>query len=101
MVNKGFIADLMPKHPIYTHLLSAEAQKVLGKVHAQTEPALERLAHRLTDFLRQRGLGGIVFERKDRDGSDVGQRAAVEAIRARAERQARRANGDCAKCSAE
>jgi arginine N-succinyltransferase len=43
MGNKAFIAELMPKHPIYTLLLSPEAQKVLGKVHPQTEPALHLL----------------------------------------------------------
>jgi len=44
MVNKRFIADLMPKHPIYIPLLSAEAQQVIGKVHKQTEPAMKMLA---------------------------------------------------------
>ena len=36
---KAFIAELMPKLPIYTSLLTEEAQAVIGKVHAQTEPA--------------------------------------------------------------
>lgn len=40
MVSKKFIADLMPKHPIYIPLLPKEAQAVIGKVHPQTEPAL-------------------------------------------------------------
>jgi len=43
MGNKAFIAELMPKHPIYTVLLSAEARAVIGKVHAQTAPALHLL----------------------------------------------------------
>lgn len=43
--NKQFIADLIPKYPIYTHLLSADAQKVIGQVHPETQHAL--------DFLRQ------------------------------------------------
>jgi len=43
MGNKAFIAELMPKHPIYTPLLSPEAQAVLGKVHPQTAPALHLL----------------------------------------------------------
>lgn len=43
MVNKKFIADLMPTHPIYIPLLSAEAQSVIGKVHEQTAPALKIL----------------------------------------------------------
>ncbi|VEA47474.1 arginine N-succinyltransferase [Salmonella enterica subsp. arizonae] len=32
---KAFIAELMPKHPIYTHFLSEEAQAVIGEVHPQ------------------------------------------------------------------
>ncbi|RPH25951.1 arginine N-succinyltransferase [Buttiauxella warmboldiae] len=36
---KAFIAELMPKHPIYTDFLSPEAQAVIGKVHPQTAPA--------------------------------------------------------------
>jgi arginine N-succinyltransferase len=43
MVNKRFIADLLPKHPIYIPLLPPEAQAVIGKVHPQTEPALKML----------------------------------------------------------
>lgn len=43
MVNKSFIADLMPRLPIYVTLLSAEAQAVIGKVHEQTGPALKIL----------------------------------------------------------
>ncbi|MDE2149385.1 MAG: arginine N-succinyltransferase [Gammaproteobacteria bacterium] len=41
--NKACIAELMPKHPIYTVLLSAEARAVLGRVHPQTAPALHLL----------------------------------------------------------
>lgn len=41
--NKAVIAELMPKHPIYTVLLPAEAQAVLGKVHPETAPALRFL----------------------------------------------------------
>ncbi|BCL71376.1 arginine N-succinyltransferase [Vibrio nigripulchritudo ATCC 27043] len=40
---KGFIADLMPKLPIYINLLSPEAQAVIGKVHDNTRPALRLL----------------------------------------------------------
>lgn len=43
MVNKRFIADLMPKHPIYIPLLPKEAQAVIGEVHDQTRPALKIL----------------------------------------------------------
>jgi len=38
-----FIAELMPKYPIYVPMLSKEAQAVIGKVHPDTEPALELL----------------------------------------------------------
>ena len=40
---KGFIADLMPKLPIYVNLLSEEAQAVIGQVHEKTRPALRLL----------------------------------------------------------
>jgi len=36
---KSFIAELMPKHPIYLPFLSDEAQAVVGKVHENTVPA--------------------------------------------------------------
>jgi len=41
--NKGFIAELMPKYPIYVSLLSEEAQQVINKVHKKTIPALRLL----------------------------------------------------------
>lgn len=41
--NKGFIAELMPAHPIYAVLLPPEARAVMGQVHAQTAPALRLL----------------------------------------------------------
>lgn len=40
---KVFIAELMPKYPIYVNLLSAEAQAVIGQVHEKTKPALNLL----------------------------------------------------------
>ena len=43
MGKKSFIAELMPKYPIYTSLLSEDAQAVIGKVHEQTKPALRLL----------------------------------------------------------
>lgn len=43
VVNKQFITDLMPIHPIYIHLLPRNAQAVIGKVHPNTEPALKFL----------------------------------------------------------
>ncbi|MDZ4850883.1 MAG: arginine N-succinyltransferase [Pirellulaceae bacterium] len=41
--NKDFIADLMPRHPIYLSLLPEEVQAVIGRVHTQTQPALAML----------------------------------------------------------
>lgn len=40
---KDFIADLMPKYPIYLNTLTAEAKAVIGHVHENTKPALELL----------------------------------------------------------
>ncbi|WP_462157144.1 arginine N-succinyltransferase [Pseudoalteromonas sp. GB56] len=40
---KVFIAELMPKYPIYVNLLSKEAQQVVGEVHDNTRPAIELL----------------------------------------------------------
>ena len=40
---KVFIAELMPKYPIYVSLLSKQAQAVIGKVHDKTRPALALL----------------------------------------------------------
>ncbi|WP_413739000.1 arginine N-succinyltransferase [Sodalis sp. RH21] len=37
--NKSFIAELMPKHPLYVDFLAPEARAIIGKVHPQTEPA--------------------------------------------------------------
>jgi arginine N-succinyltransferase len=47
--DKQFIADLMPRHPIYIPMLSPEAQAVIGEVHGETEPALK--------LLKQEGFG--------------------------------------------
>lgn len=40
---KQFIAELMPKYPIYVNLLSKQAQAVIGQVHEKTKPALQLL----------------------------------------------------------
>ena len=41
--NKEFIADLMPKFPIYLEFLSDEAQHTIGKPHPETAPAMALL----------------------------------------------------------
>ncbi len=49
--SKKFIADLMPRHPIYVPLLPPEAQAVIGKVHPHTEPALAMLRKEGFEYL--------------------------------------------------
>ncbi|MCC5792993.1 MAG: arginine N-succinyltransferase [Legionellaceae bacterium] len=41
--NKQYIADLMPRNPIYVALIHPEAQAVIGKPHRSTEPAMKIL----------------------------------------------------------
>ncbi|KTD17018.1 arginine N-succinyltransferase [Legionella jordanis] len=41
--NKQFIADLMPRSPIYVKLLAPEAQAVIGRPHQSTIPAMNIL----------------------------------------------------------
>jgi arginine N-succinyltransferase len=53
---KEFIAELMPKYPIYVNLLSKEAQAVINKVHPQTVPALRLLE---TEGFARRGYVDI------------------------------------------
>jgi arginine N-succinyltransferase len=43
MGNSQFIADLMPKFPIYTNLLPQEAQDVIGKPHDDARGAVRLL----------------------------------------------------------
>lgn len=43
--NKEFIADLMPRHPIYLNLLNAEAKAAIGKPHPSSLPAMNILLH--------------------------------------------------------
>lgn len=40
---RSVIAELMPKYPVYSHLLSESARACFGKVHPNTQPALEML----------------------------------------------------------
>ena len=44
IVNKKFIAELMPDHPIYVPLLPPDAQGVIGKPHKESERAVKNLA---------------------------------------------------------
>jgi len=43
MTGNQFIADLMPKYPIYTQLLPPDAQAVIGRPHPAGEPAYRLL----------------------------------------------------------
>ena len=40
---KSFVAELMPKHPLYSSFLTPEAQEVIGKTHPHTLPAMRML----------------------------------------------------------
>ena len=63
ILNKRFIADLMPQHPIYIPLLPAAAQAVIGQVHEKTRPALrilEREGFRFTGMVDIFEAGPIV-----------------------------------------
>ncbi len=40
---KAFVAELMPKHPLYSSFLTPEAQAVIGETHPQTVPARRML----------------------------------------------------------
>ncbi|MCW7554342.1 arginine N-succinyltransferase [Endozoicomonas gorgoniicola] len=40
---KTFIAELMPRHPIYTNMLPEDAQAVIGETHSDTQPARKLL----------------------------------------------------------
>jgi arginine N-succinyltransferase len=43
LADKRFIAELMPRYPLYIPLLPPEARAVIGVVHPQTRPALQLL----------------------------------------------------------
>jgi arginine N-succinyltransferase len=68
VVNKRFIADLMPRHPIYVPLLPEEAQAVIGQVHPQTLPALKLLqseGFRISDMVDIFEAGPVVTADRD------------------------------------
>jgi len=51
MRDKSFIAELVPKHPIYIPILPISAQKVIGDVHKSTIPALKLLQKEGFDYV--------------------------------------------------
>jgi arginine N-succinyltransferase len=75
--NKVFIAELMPKHPIYVNLLSKAAQDCIGKVHEKTKPALRLLEQ---EGFKCRGYVDI-FDAGPTVEADVNNIATVQASR--------------------
>lgn len=62
--SKSFIAEMMPRFPLYSCFLSAEAQAAMGRVHPDSEPALAML---LEEGLQDQGYidifdGGVTLE---------------------------------------
>ena len=54
MGQKAFIAELMPKHPVYVDFLPKAAQEAIGKTHPETTPArklLEQEGMRLENYV--------------------------------------------------
>lgn len=48
-----FIREFLPEHPIYISLLPKEAQRVIGRTHPQTQPALKLLEKQGFRFTRE------------------------------------------------
>ncbi len=68
IVNKEFIGDLMPTHPIYIRLLPNAAQEVIGQVHENTRPAramLEREGFHFRDMVDIFEAGPVVHCARD------------------------------------
>jgi arginine N-succinyltransferase len=68
ILNKRFIADLLPRHPIYLPLLPLTAQAVVGQVHPDTKPALailEAEGFKVTGMVDIFDAGPIVSCRRD------------------------------------
>ena len=62
--SKSFIAEMMPKFPLYACFLSEEARAAMGRVHPDSEPALVML---LEEGLQDQGYidifdGGVTLE---------------------------------------
>ncbi|WP_286270131.1 arginine N-succinyltransferase [Thalassotalea hakodatensis] len=79
---KEFIAELMPKYPIYVNLLSKEAQQVIDKVHDKTVPALRLLE---AEGFSRRGYvdifdAGPTVEAKTRDIRSVNESLRCQVI---------------------
>ncbi|MDF1816280.1 MAG: arginine N-succinyltransferase [Verrucomicrobiales bacterium] len=53
VARKDFIHDLMPRHPLYIPLLPKKAQRVIGKPHPATEPAVHVLEKEGFQYINQ------------------------------------------------
>lgn len=74
-MDKVFIAELMPKHTIYTNLLGKEAQAAIGQTHSATTPARKLLE---SEGLRDTGYidifdGGVTLEARTNDIRAINQ----------------------------
>ena len=77
---KSFIAELMPKHPVYVNLLPPAAREAIGAVHADTAPAramLEQEGFRYEGYVDIFDAGPTV--ECTRDNIDAVRRSAVMA----------------------
>ncbi|HJU23128.1 MAG TPA: arginine N-succinyltransferase [Casimicrobiaceae bacterium] len=75
---KSFIAELMPKHPVYVNLLPPSAREAIGAVHADTLPArtmLEQEGFRYEGYVDIFDAGPTV--ECTRDNIDAVRRASV------------------------
>ena len=75
---KSFIAELMPRHPVYVNLLPQTARDAIGAVHADTAPArtmLEQEGFRYEGYVDIFDAGPTVECR--RDDIDAGRRSLV------------------------
>jgi arginine N-succinyltransferase len=84
---KSFIAQLMPRHPLYTDFLPEEARAAIGRTHDDTVPARRLLEQ---EGLRYDGYIDIF------DGGPVLQARVAELRAARESRLATLAHGGCA-----
>jgi arginine N-succinyltransferase len=84
---KAFVAELMPKHPLYTPFLPPDAQAVIGKTHEHTRPAqamLESEGFRYAGHVDIFDAGPVV----ECDVDDIGAVKHSRVLRAQAESSA-------------
>ncbi|GGY18913.1 arginine N-succinyltransferase [Paludibacterium paludis] len=74
---KAFVAELMPKYPVYVDFLPPEAQAVIGETHERTRPALTLLE---SEGLRYEGYVDI-FDAGPTVQAYTGEIRAVKASR--------------------